>query len=193
MNQVTEQQVEALVDALVIGESVLTRVRAVNGNKVEVELAEKIKSANSSQAVNMLSIFNKGDERFNQSSGARRAWEIAEPAVIAELFSIDVDKLTSLTVGEILFLGIKNPSYNGMPLRIQIKETTKGSEYDLLNIEKKAKRKGKDGDFIMHNGQHIFSKTSIVALPEGQDPQHVILAEDKVDVNTGEIVSAPTL
>jgi len=192
----TEQQVNQMIEALSINETVLTRVRAVNGNKVEVELAEKIKAEK--QAVNMLSIFNKGDERFNQTSGARRAWNIAEPAVIAEMFDIDASKLASLAVGETLYLGIKNPEYQGMPLRVFIKESTEGTEYDLANIDKRAKRKGKDGDFLFHNGKHIFSKTDIVALPKGSNPQHILLEADQaVNTATGEVFSTeaaePTL
>ena len=35
--------------------------------------------------------------------------------------------------------------------------------YDVENFETRAKRAGKDGEFIMHNGMYIYVRTSVVA------------------------------
>ena len=56
------------------------------------------------------------------------------------------------------------------PLNIQITETTEGNEYDVKNFETRAKRAGKDGAFILHNGMYIYVRTTVVA----GEPKHKI-------------------
>jgi hypothetical protein len=53
------------------------------------------------------------------------------------------------------------------------------------------KRRGKDGDFITHNGKYIFSNTRVVPLKKGQEPKHVLLAADSATSsveNTGDVI-----
>ena len=65
---------------------------------------------------------------------------------------------------EILTVNILNPVVEGQefPLRVQIVETTEPTEWQRANITTAAKRKGKDGEFILHNGEYIFTRSSIV-------------------------------
>ena len=100
---------------------------------------------------------------------------------------------------EILVVNILNPvaSFEGQefPLRVQIVETTEPTEWQRANINTAAKRKGKDGEFILHNGEYIFTRSSIVF----NEPVDMYLDADtapvqkptiqKVDVATGEIVN----
>lgn len=183
----TKEQVELQVNALEIGNSLLTRVRKVNGGKVEIELAEVIKQ---NSGINVAALLNEGDDRFSQSNGARRAWMSAEPKKVSELFGIEMSSLEGLMLNEELFVGQMNPSYNGMIFRVQISETTKGTTYQLANIDKKAKKAGADGDFLYYKGKHIFSNTVITLAPKGENPVHTILEHDKPDTETGELVSA---
>jgi hypothetical protein len=94
-------------------------------------------------------------------------------------------------------LNVLNPVVSGQRLRVQIVETTDASEWDAANIETRAKRKGKDGDFITHKGMYIFTQSTVVV----GEPQNVfleadapvttggILANHNVSVETGEIFS----
>jgi len=100
---------------------------------------------------------------------------------------------------EILVVNVLNPiaSFEGQefPLRVQIVETTEPTEWQRANINTTAKRKGRDGEFILHNGEYIFTRSSIVF----NEPVDVYLKADtapvqsptiqKVDVATGEIVN----
>ena len=94
-------------------------------------------------------------------------------------------------------LDILNPEFNGTRFRVQITETTEPTEWQAENVERAAKRAGKDGDYITHEGDYIFSNSDIVLLPEGQDTNHTWLTADsqkvaaktKSEVNADEIES----
>ncbi len=100
---------------------------------------------------------------------------------------------------EILTVNILNPvaSFEGQefPLRVQIVETTEPTEWQRANLNTSAKRKGKDGDYILHKGDYIFTRSSIVF----NEPSDLYLEADtapvqtstveKVDVATGEILN----
>ena len=61
-------------------------------------------------------------------------------------------------------------------MSIQITETTNGSEYDVANFETRAKRAGKDGDFILsENGSYIYVKSDVVL----GEPKHVFLSNTR--------------
>lgn len=53
-------------------------------------------------------------------------------------------------------------------LKVRVRETTVLVIGKVENLEKAAKRKGKDGAFIMHNGEHIFSNCEIALIKEGK-------------------------
>ena len=78
---------------------------------------------------------------------------------------------------------------------MQIIETTEPTDWQAANVQSSAKRKGKGGDFILHNGDYIFTRSSIIF----NEPVDVFLDADtaetkkpvieRVDVATGEIMS----
>ena len=45
------------------------------------------------------------------------------------------------------------------------------------NIERSAKRRGAEGDFITKNGKHIFSKEFVVWCAEGQNPDNHFISD----------------
>lgn len=177
------------------GEVLLVHARQVAGGKIQLELAEKIASQ---QTTNPLSIFNKSDDRFS-SGGARRAWLTAEPTDASEYLGIDVStNAPGWTVDEmgrtILQLNILNPAItigdSTHTLRVEVEETTEPNEWQASNVETAAKRAGAGGAFIMHNGKYVFSNTRVVF----DAPSHTFLKADapstqKVDAQTGEIFS----
>jgi len=152
-------------------ELVLNSARMINGGKVSLEFTQEITTENSAPK-NILSLLNASDERFKQSAGKTYAWVSAVPSDAEAIFGLDLSSLEN--VGDVLELGIVNPTINGSELNIQLVETTKGSEYDVANIEKTAKRAGKDGDFITtKDGEFIYRKTSIVM----GEPKHILFKE----------------
>lgn len=178
------------LDALKPGQTLMVNARKVAGNKIQLEVAEVVQDTE----VNVLQMFNASDDRFSRR--ARRAWLTAEAKDASQHLGIDLTDDTKYYTNEydrvVMDLNILNPVVNGQRLRVQITEqTTPTSEWDIANIERAAKRKGKDGDFIMHNGEHIFTKAEVVL----NEPKHTFLEPDKVtviknvDVQTGEIFS----
>lgn len=140
---------------------VLESARGVKNGKVQLAFSQIVATG---AGTNVLGLLNKSDDRFNQQK-PRYSWMTAEKADVLEQFGID---LSGLAEGEVLEIGQVDPRLASNPdasLNIQISETTEGSEYDVANFETRAKRAGKDGDFILKDGMYIYVKTSVVAGP----------------------------
>ena len=146
----------------------IVSAKGVRGGKVQLTFAQKIENPEV-RPQGIAGLLNASDERFEGSLGSPRyAFMSAQPADVQKLFGIDVSDLTEGSSRE---LGIENPSIQGVKLNIQVTETTNGSDWDNDHIDTRAKRAGKDGDFIMSNGKHIFINTTVVAA----EAQHVFL------------------
>ena len=187
------------LNTLKLGQTLLTRFRKIEGGFVQMELAE-VKEG--SRGLSAAFVFNQSDNRFSRNS-ARRAWQPATPADVQSALGISVGDDQAWEMddmgNEILNVSILNPvaSFEGQefPLRVQIVETTEPTEWQRANINSTAKRKGRDGEFILHNGEYIFTRSSIVF----NEPVDMYLDADtapvqkptiqKVDVATGEIVN----
>jgi len=149
----------------------ITAAKVINGGKIQLEFQQELTLPNA-QPKNILSLMNASDERFKQSNGKAFAWMSGEPSDISALFKIKLDELVN--PGDSIELKIVNPKIQDTELNIQLVETTNGTDYDNSNIEKTAKRAGKDGDYIVTaDGEFIFRKTTVVM----GNPQHVILKE----------------
>lgn len=144
------------IENLTEGQVLIVSVKKVAGEKFQLELAEKIK--NPTSRMNVLALVNAGDDRFKQSSGARRAWLTGTAEGFKSTFGIDCTGVTE-TPKEINKLA---PQINGMDLHIEIVETITPSDYQKANVQSTAKQNGK-GKFFMFNNQYIFSNTAVVA------------------------------
>ena len=152
-------------------ELVLNSARMINGGKVSLEFTQEITTENSAPK-NILSLLNASDERFKQSAGKTYAWVSAVPSDAESIFGLDLSSLEN--VGDVLELGIVDPTIQGKQLNIQVVETTKGNEWEVANIEKSAKRAGKDGDYITtKDGEFIYRRATVVA----GTPKHSIITE----------------
>ena len=165
------------LDSLKVGETLLISARQVANGKISLEFAEKITAKD--RPVSALTVLNASDDRF--SSGARRGWATAEPIDASNAFGVnfgDDGEWYTSERGEMMDLNILNPEFNGVRFRVQISETTEPTEWQAENLERAAKKAGKDGDYITHNGDYIFSNSDVVLLPEGTDPTHSFLTPD---------------
>lgn len=165
------------LDSLKVGETLLISARQVANGKISLEFAEKITAKD--RPVSALTVLNASDDRF--SSGARRGWATAEPIDASNAFGVnfgDDGEWYTSERGEMMDLDILNPEFNGVRFRVQISETTEPTEWQAENLERAAKKAGKDGDYITHNGDYIFSNSDVVLLPEGTDPTHSFLTPD---------------
>ena len=185
------------LETLTPGNSLLVSSRKVANGKIQLEVAEKLESSASN---NPLGSFNKSDDRFS-SSGARRAWLTAEINDASELLGLDLS--TGYTVNdkghEVLMLNVLNPVVLDQALRVQVTETVEPNEYQASNLDSAAKRKGKDGDCITHDGMYIFANTDVIfgepthtfLQPDntGKASSNGILAASNVLVETGEVIS----
>ena len=159
------------VDTLNPGETLLLGARKVNSGKIQLEFAEIIQT--SDRPVSLLTLLNKSDDRF--ATRARRAWITAEPLDASEAFDInfgdDGDWYIS-DKGEIMDINILNPTYNNVNMKLRIFETITPNKWQEANLETSAKRRGRDGEYITHDGDYIFSNTDMI-LTAG-DVTHVL-------------------
>jgi len=150
---------------------VLESAKGVKGGKVQLAFSQLLEL--NDRPTNVLGLLNASDERFTQNK-PRYAWLSAEVADVKAQFGID---LSSLKEGEQLEIGAVDPrmiAYPDSPLNIQVTETTEGSEWQVANFEKSAKRAGKEGDFILtKDGMYIYVQTSIVV----GNPKHTIITD----------------
>lgn len=163
---------------------VLESAKGVKGGKIQLCFSQVVETE--STPSNVLGILNASDERFNQQK-PRYAWIAAEPADIKKQFGLDLN----LAEGEELVIGKVDPrlaSNPDVPLNILITETTEGTEYEVANFETRAKRAGKDGDFIMHEGKYIYQRTSVVA--KALSPSDHKIFKNTARVSTGSSSSA---
>lgn len=142
------------------GQILLTSGKKVKGGKVQIEFAQKVVLPNRSNSI--AGLLNSSDERFNVADKPRFAWQAGEQKDIEAIFGVDLSALTE--EGQIIELNILNPTIAGKELNIQLNETTKGTEFDVENYETRAKRAGKDGDFITTAaGEYIYTRASVVS------------------------------
>jgi len=162
---------------------ILESAKGVKNGKVQLCFSQIIEVSKTN--TNVLGLLNASDERFSQSK-PRYAWVTAQPTDVKTQFGIDV----SLTQGDTLEIGAVDPrmaSFPETPLNIQVNESTEGSDYDVQNFETRAKRAGKDGDFIMKDGLYIYVNTTVVP----GEPKHVILTDtEKVSANGGSLANS---
>jgi len=147
------------------GKIVLLSAKGVKGGKVQLTFVQQVETGKAPTSV--VGLLNASDPRFSQSK-PRYAWIAAQPEDIKTQFGFDVSDLAE---GQIVEVGMHNPTINNIELNIQISETTEGDEWQVANFSKAAKRAGKDGDYIMHNGMYIYQRATVVL---GQ-PKHVLL------------------
>lgn len=181
-------------------QTLLLSARKVNGGKIQLELAELIKTTATS--ANPLGIFNKSDDRFNVGNKARRAWITAEQKDASAILGLDLSNNADWTIDqmgrEVLMLNVLNPiaTVNDTDhyLKLEIVETVEPTEWQAQNLQTSAKRKGKDGAFITHKGMYIFANTRVVF----DKANHILLEPDAtvkstqgipagVNLNTGEL------
>jgi hypothetical protein len=138
---------------------VLESAKGVKNGKVQLCFSQIVETGTA--PTNILGLLNKSDDRFNQSK-PRYAWLTAEPTDVQTLFGINVSNIAE---GDTLEIDMVDARMAGdsRSLNIQINETTEGNAYEVANFEKSAKRAGKDGEFIMHNGKYIYVRTTVVA------------------------------
>ena len=149
---------------------VLESAKGVKNGKVMLAFSQIVTTGASSP--NVLGLLNASDERFNQQK-PRYAWVTGQKSDIETQFGISLDGLAE---GDTLEIGQVDPKLSSSPetaLNIQISETTEGTDYDVANFETRAKRAGKDGDFILSEGMYIYVKASVVS----GEPQHRIFKE----------------
>tara|TARA_R100001082_G_scaffold108080_1_gene82834 strand:+ start:643 stop:1185 length:543 start_codon:yes stop_codon:yes gene_type:complete len=159
------------IENLKQGQFAILSAKKVKGGKIQLMCAEKIKNPNL-RPTSIVSILNKSDERFIAEAKPRFAWQSGEAEDIKNALGIDCSSLVN--EGDVMEVNLLNPKINGEELHIQITETTKGDEYDFANLDTRAKRAGKDGDFILSaEGDYIFVKADVIT----GTPNHIFLED----------------
>jgi len=197
----TNQLNSGSIKELQVGECLLTKVYKTKTEKIQFEFAEIVVAKN--RPVSAMTVLNSSDNRF--SSGARFSWSIAEPLDASEVFGVNFGDDGDWEMGvkangntcEMMELNILNPTFNDLRFRVRLVETTEptanqqkyADDMGVDVTETQAKRAGKDGDYILHQGQHIFMNSYVDLLPEGNNPESIFLTSDTergtVKANTG--------
>ena len=162
------------------GQTILINGRKVKGDKIKLEFGEIIKSPNSGQS-SILGELNFDDERFT-NSGVRRSWMTGTVEGINKVLGIRLDTTSGWYMTEkveMVDLDILNPCHtDGTRLRMLVTETTEPTEYQQENVDTTCMRKGKDGDYITHQGSNMWSNTTIVKTND--TVEHTWLDRDSV-------------
>jgi hypothetical protein len=158
------------------GQVLLVNAKGVSGGKIQLEFAEIIKSpfAKTNNSKSLTARANASDERFQQEK-PRRGWLTGVPKDLSELLGMELEEMAK---GEITEFNVLDPLVDGERVRLEIIETTEPNDYQASNIDKTAKKAGKDGDYIMHGGEHIFSNAVVIV----GEPEHVFLQADSDEI-----------
>jgi hypothetical protein len=170
MKKVTVKEVNELLGALEEGTTLITYGRLIKGKddatpKLQLEFAEVIPGNN---GINLLALFNEGDERFNSEVKVTRSWFPTEIASAKKLLGIDIEQIEPVTIkktnGEEYQgypIGMINPVAYGRRMRIQINEGCGlESNWEKENPERAIKQNGKGG-FLFKEGLPIIRRTSV--------------------------------
>lgn len=176
------------------GQTILINGKKIKGDKIKLEFGEIIHSEGQTKQTSILGELNFDDDRFT-NSGVRRAWISGTVEGINKVLGIRLDTTSEWYMsekGEQVDLDILNPVHtDGTRLRMLIEETTEPDKYQQDNIDTTCKRKGKDGDYITHQGSNVWSNTSIVKTDD--NVEHTWLVSDTVSqldtVNNDELVN----
>lgn len=152
---------------------IIVRMKRVNGNKVQIEFAQKIILTPGGK-LNILAMLNKSDERFT-NSGPTRAWMSAEPADLKRIFGIEMPEGESYVE-----LMQPVPTVDGMEFGLQITECPETQLPKNLQgeyLESNLKRTGKNGEyFYMPNGERVGRYSEFVAVEPGTVIKHSLVS-----------------
>jgi|TARA_R110000823_G_C15829945_1_gene490131 hypothetical protein len=170
------------LDTLKQGQTILINGRKIKGDKISLEFGEIIPSKGKKQTQSIIGELNFDDDKFTNSS-VRRCWISGTVEGINKTLGIKLDTQSEWYMserGEMVDLDIINPVHSdGTRVRILITETTEPSQYQTDNIDTTCLRKGKDGDYITHQGSNMWSNTTIVKTDEDV-VEHTFLDRDSV-------------
>ena len=175
------------VETLKNGECLLVDARVVANDKISLQFAEVIRPEN--EQMSLLAYSNRYDDSF--SNKARRSWLITDRQSATEDYGVDFTDANSNWYegpkGTMLDLNILNPTLNGFNVRLAIKETTEPTPWQEQNYETAAKRRGKNGPHMLHNGEYIFSNVIVVGIKGDQEVKHTRLEADSIDVKESQV------
>tara|TARA_R110002020_G_scaffold323128_2_gene538938 strand:- start:142 stop:789 length:648 start_codon:yes stop_codon:yes gene_type:complete len=195
------------VSTLKANETLLVRAITSSGDKIGFEFHEQIdKGDGMTPGINMTYLANKSDLRF--SARSQKAWLYGEQADMLEMFGLSANALDGLwqvdqeyldrtgTSRNQAMLNISNPTLAGhaspdgevIRTRVQIVESITPNSYQAEDVESRCKRKGADGDKILHKGNMIFRNSNIVACPGDTAAVNTFLDSDTQPVTAQEAV-----
>lgn len=195
--------------ALNANETLLVRAITSSGDKIGFEFHEVINNGDAGMpGINLTHLANKSDSRFGIRS--QKAWLYGEEQDMLDMFGLPTGSLDGLwtvdqeyldrtgTSRNQAVLNISNPTLHGhaspdgeaIRTRVQIIETLVPNDYQAEDLESRCKRKGADGDKILHQGNMIFRNANIIACVGDVAAENVFLAADKTPVTAQNAVNA---
>ena len=195
--------------ALNANETLLVRAITSSGDKIGFEFHEVINNVDAGMpGINLTHLANKSDTRFGIRS--QKAWLYGEEKDMLSMFGLPENSLDGLwsvdqeyldrteTSRNQAMLNISNPTLHGhaspdgeaIRTRVQIIETLVPNDYQSEDLESRCKRKGADGDKILHQGNMIFRNANIIACVGDVAAENVFLAADKTPVTAQNAVNA---
>ena len=162
------------------GQTLLLDARKVANGKIQLQFAEMIQT--SDRPISLLGILNRNDPSF--ASRARRCWVTADADTASEDFKFNFEDDNENWImdekGELIEVNLLNPVINDSRVRLSVQETVTPTEWQQANIERAAKKRGKNGTPITHQGNYIFSNTVMVLTND--EVKHTFLTSDDNEV-----------
>jgi hypothetical protein len=197
------------VSALNANETLLARAITSSGDKIGFEFHEIIdKGDGITPGINLTHLANKSDSRFGVRS--QKAWLYGEEADMLEMFGLPSTALDGLwqidqeyldrtgTSRNQALLNISNPTLIGhaspdgeaIRARVQIVETIIPNDWQAEDLESRCKRKGADGDKILHKGNMIFRNANVAPSVGDTPAPSNFLTADTVPVTAQNAIGA---
>ena len=174
----TNQMNSGSINTLNENDTLLHKIWSTAGDKVQLEFVEPVNNPHrngGTSGINLLFLANKSDVRFTRSG--YRAWLTGTPEDVYPLFGIDPNHVqsnweTDAERGKnFVDLNMLNPTINGVAspdgevvrARVQITESIEPNQWQAEDPENRCKRKGRDGDAMLHNGKKVFMQSQVVS------------------------------
>lgn len=128
-----------------------------NPNKVRLECRQDVQKEGQSA----LGLLNKSDERFTQDNSLI-TWVSAEKKDSVRLFPALKSVVDTIEDERVVLPKPLDFVIDGNDGNIQITENHIATAWQSENLEKSAKRKGKNGSFLLYGNMLIFRRTDLV-------------------------------
>jgi len=182
-------------------DTLLYRIWSTSSDKVQLEFIENVNNpyrSGGGAGINLLYLANKSDVRFTRRG--YRAWLTGTAEDVYPLFNIDPNHVANswqhdaerdknyveLNIVNPTVVGVASPDGEVVRARVQITESTEPNTWQAEDPENRCKRKGKDGEVMLHNGKKVFMNAQVVSCYGDTAAEQTFLKTDTAVVQNAD-------